>query len=152
MNILPIWCLLCLRRITYKIQLFWFLSCFLLLWSGPAPALIFCLWLKRKIFLVLVSHFYFLANDCFFSFERYIIYCMENSSFCRCFLEGGTPFFGLDGSVPLSRAWFSGSWSGILYKNVKVGYKQSTFVMLIWKINYFCMRKRIRDLSYGLFS
>ena len=56
---------------------------------------------------------------------------MENSSFCRCFLEGGTPLFGLDGSVPLSRARFSGSWSGILYKNVKVGYKQSTSVMLV---------------------
>ena len=45
--------------------------------------------------------------------------------------KGGTPLFGLDGSVPLSRAWFSGSCCGILYKNVKVGYNQSTFVMLV---------------------
>ena len=45
--------------------------------------------------------------------------------------KGGTPLFGLDVSVPPSWAWFSGSWSGILYKNVKVGYKQSTFVMLV---------------------
>ena len=28
-----------------------------------------------------------------------------------------------------SRAWFLGSWTGILYKNVKVGYKHSTFVV-----------------------
>ena len=32
-------------------------------------------------------------------------------------------------NVPLSRAWFLGSWTGILYKNVKVGYKHSTFVV-----------------------
>ena len=45
--------------------------------------------------------------------------------------KGSTPLFDLDGSVPLSRAWLSESWSGILYTNVKVGYKQSTFVMLL---------------------
>ena len=73
-------------------------------------------------------HFDFPANFCFFSFE--IMYFMENSLFRRCFLEGGhSPIFGLDGNVALSRAWFSGSWSGILYKNVKVGYKRSTFVI-----------------------
>ena len=45
--------------------------------------------------------------------------------------KGGTPLFGFDDSVALSRAWFSGSWSGNLYKNVKVGYRQYTFVMLV---------------------
>ena len=39
------------------------------------------------------------------------------------------PHFALTGSVALSRARVSGSWTGILYKNVKVGYKQSTFVI-----------------------
>ena len=41
----------------------------------------------------------------------------------------GAPLFGLDGNVPLSRAWFSGSCTRILYKNVKDGYKKSTFVI-----------------------
>ena len=66
----------------------------------------------------------------FFSFEQYIIYCMDNRSVGVSW-KGGTPLFGLDGSVPLSRAWFSGCWSGILFKNVKVGYKQSTFAVLV---------------------
>ena len=67
----------------------------------------------------------------FFSFERLIIYCMENSCSADVSCKGGTFLFGLDGNVPLSRAWFSGSWTGILYKNVKVGYlhAQSTFVI-----------------------
>jgi len=78
--------------------------------------------------------------------------------FHSCFLEGGTPLFGLDGNVPMSRAWFSGSWSGILYKNVKVGYKQSAFVIpkifdqkiqfgqdVSLKITYFCMRNEMKQ-------
>ena len=52
----PIWCLPCSRSITYKIHLFWFLSCFL------ALILIFCPWLKRKISFALVFHFDFPAN------------------------------------------------------------------------------------------
>ena len=77
-------------------------------------------------------HFYFPANDCFFflsSGTSYIAWTILRS--VGVSWKGATPLFGLDGSVPLSRAWFSGSWSGILYKNVKVGYKQSTFVMLV---------------------
>ena len=44
---------------------------------------------------------------------------------------GGLPYLALTViyNVPLSRAWFLGSWTGILYKNVKVGYKHSTFVV-----------------------
>ena len=52
----PIWCLRRSRSVTYKIHLFWFLSCFL------ALILIFCLWLKRKISFVLVFYFDFPAN------------------------------------------------------------------------------------------
>ena len=115
------------------IHLFWFLSCFLLLWY-------FAL-IKKNIFLVLE-----------------IIYFIENSLFRRCFLEGGTPLFGLDGNVPLSRAWFSGSWRGILYNNVKVVYKQSTFVIptifdqkiqfgqdVSLKTTYFCMWNKMNQ-------
>ena len=54
---------------------------------------------------------------------------MENSLFCRCFPEEGIPLFGHDGNVPLSRAWISCSWNGILYRNVTVGCKQCTFVV-----------------------
>ena len=102
------------------IHLFWFLSCFLLL--------CYLSWWKRKILLVLVFHFDFPANFCFFFLSRLYI-----SWRIRCSVgvswKGGTPLFGLDGNVPLSGAWFSGSWSGILYKNVKVGYKQSILVI-----------------------
>ena len=54
---------LCLTSITYKIHLFWFLSCFLLLWYIAFDE-------KKK--LVLVFHFYFPANTCFLflSFEQ----------------------------------------------------------------------------------
>ena len=79
-----------------------------------------------------MSHFYFPANDCFFflsSGTLYIAWRILRS--VGVSWKGSTPLFGLDGSVPLSRAWFSGSWSGILYKNVKVGYKQFTFAMLV---------------------
>ena len=48
----------------------------------------------------------------FFRAVDYILHG-ENSLFCRCFPEGGTSLFGLDGNVPLSRAWLSGSWNGI---------------------------------------
>ena len=43
--------------------------------------------------------------------------------------RGDTPLFDLEGNVPLRKESFSGSWTGILYKNVKVGCKQSTFVI-----------------------
>ena len=78
-----------------------------------------------------MSHFDFPANVCFFlsSGRLYIAWRILCSADVSC--KGGTPLFGLDGNVPLSRAWFSGSWTGILYKNVKVGYQhaQSTFVI-----------------------
>ena len=83
---------------------------------------------------------------------------MENFLFCRpCFLEGA-PLFGLDGNVPLSRAWFSGSWTRILYKNVKDRYKKSTFAIptifdrKIQSQDVSVKTKRMRVLMYGLFS
>ena len=46
------------------------------------------------------------------------VYCVDNSLFCRCFLEGGTPLFGLDDNVPLSRTWVLGSWSAESFTKV----------------------------------
>ena len=92
--------------------------------------LIYCPWLKGKIFLVLVFHFDFPANT-FFSFER-VVYKLHGEFFALSVFPGRgtcTLLFCLDGYVPLSSAWFSGSWTGILYKNVKVGYKLSTSVV-----------------------
>ena len=54
---------------------------------------------------------------------------MGNSFFEGVSWKRGTPIFGLDSSVALSREWVSGFWTGILHKNVKVGYKQPTFVI-----------------------
>ena len=42
---------------------------------------------------------------------------------------GDTPLFGLQGNEPLRKAQFSGSWTGIVYKNLKVGYKQWAFMV-----------------------
>ena len=85
--------------------------------------------IKKKNTLGFSVSFNFPANACFFpsSGGLYIawgILCSEGVSW-----KEGTPLFGLDGNVALSRAWVSGSWTGILNKNVKVGYKQSTFVI-----------------------
>ena len=78
----------------------------------------------------------------------------------------GAPLFGLDGNVPLSRAWFSGSWTRILYKNVKDRYKKCTFVIptifdrkiqsqdvsLKNFLLLYVKTERMRVLMYGLFS
>ena len=134
------------------IPLFGFLSCFLLLWY-------FAL-IKKKNILDFSVWFWLYRLIFFFLSRLYIswrIHCSVGVSW-----KGGTPLFGfIDGKVPLSRAWFSGSWSGIVYKSVKVGYKQSTFVIptifgqkirfgqnVSLKITYFCMR----NLLYSLFS
>ena len=72
---------------------------------------------------MLVFHFDFPANVCFFLTSgrlhiAWVILCSIGVS-----LKRGTPLFDLDGNLPLSRAWFSGSCTGgILYKNMKVGY------------------------------
>ena len=67
----------------------------------------------------------------FFSFER-VVYKLHREFFALSVFPGRgtcTPLFCLDGYAPLSSAWFSGSWTGILYKNVKVGYELSTSVV-----------------------
>ena len=77
---------------------------------------------------------------------------MDNSLFCRCLLEGGTPLFDLDGNVPLSKAWFSGSCTGeILYKNMKVGYDIYICDTNIFQYPLYAKRNE-SVLIYGLFS
>ena len=86
LNSLLIWCLPCLRSISYKIP-FFFLSCFHLHWC------IVLLWLKRTILLVLVFHFDYPAVLVFFRAGRLYITCRI---FCSMGIssKGGTPFFG----------------------------------------------------------
>ena len=106
--------------------------------------LIYCPWLKRKIFLVLVFHFDFPA-DTFFSFER-VVYKLHREFFALSVFPGRgtcTPLFCLDGYAPLSSAWFPGSWTGILYKNVKVGYKLSTSVVP----SFFYQKIQLHDVN-----
>ena len=97
----------------------------------------------------IVCHFDFPAVCLFFIFRAagLYAYCTENSLFCRWFPEGGgLPYLALTViyNVPLSRAWFLGSWTGILYKNVKVGYKHSTFV--VWTMFY--QNLQFHDVSF----
>ena len=131
--------------------------------------MILILVLFSSTLIFIICHFDFPAVCLFFIFRAagLYAYCTENSLFCRCFPEGGggLPYLALTViyNVPLSRAWFLGSWTGILYKNVKVGYKHSTFV--VWTMfyqnlqfhdvsfkNYLvpCMRNETKRISVGV--
>lgn len=82
--------------------------------------LIFCLWSKEKIYLVLLFHVDFPDNVCgFFLLGRYIIDCMENSLYFRCFPGGGTvSYLALhDGYVALSPCPEQSMVLGVLDQN-----------------------------------
>ena len=118
---------------------------FLLLWY-------FCLWSKRKVFLVLMFHFDFPANVCFFLssgwlYRRILVLQMFP-------VRGVLPYLALTVMYPWAGHGFQGlgpesfirMWRlDICMRSLHLWYQQfltkkSNSKMLVWKIAYFCMR------------
>ena len=128
--------------------------------------LIFCLWLKRKIYLVLVFHlilqpmlvFFFQAVDYMLHGEFFALKVFPGRwALPHLALTVVWPWAGLEfqdlGPESFTRMWrLDISSLHLWYQNVWP--KKSNSKTLIWKITYFCMRNEtiIRVLIYGLFS